>query len=661
MKLKSYIFQIALAAAGVGVLGACEDMLEPTSEYVMYDDDHLNSPSDTASSLIGLIYKLEAIGDRTNLLGEVRGDLVTVRNSADADLQDLADFNVTDENKYNDPRDYYAIINNCNYYITHADMNAYDNRGNQIFLKEMAQVKAIRAWTYLQLALAYGKVPFYTEPLLTEQDAEAIGTGTEARWGIEQICDYFIEDLTPYVDTDWPTLHTIGSNLLVANCYFPVEVVLGDLYLWKATYSKNPEDYRNAARCYWGWITSERNSGGVSKLRYRVLPASADWAVYSTNVGMIYEMRDNYSQLFPTNVEWTRNYTTTVSYYTSSQTTGSSISWSAVATTANNEIITIIPMDSASSQGYYNQVRGLYNSSMENGELNDFSITPSTRMFDISRSQVYCNVDRYGNVDSLVVSDNTSDAQRGDLRLNAIWNSGTFNTTTAGRPDQVTIQTLRKVNQRNIPVYRQSDVWLRLAEALNNGGFPRFAYAILATGIGTDVVNDSILAYCTKSDSAFISEMNTVDNIFSEYRPRTGTSTASFESGEYANNFGIHSRGCGFTEVSPFYAYPMVDSVDVNGNRINGYVGQSKAEWAQMNLEAEKLAVDSMIIEEMALETCFEGKRFYDLIRWAERYNKKEWVAGSVSKRDAESSSLYGKLMDKNNWFLKWNNQIGME
>ena len=143
MKLKSYIFQIALAAAGVGVLGACEDMLEPTSEYVMYDDDHLNSPSDTASSLIGLIYKLEAIGDRTNLLGEVRGDLVTVRNSADADLQDLADFNVTDENKYNDPRDYYAIINNCNYYITHADMNAYDNRGNQIFLKEMAQVKAI--------------------------------------------------------------------------------------------------------------------------------------------------------------------------------------------------------------------------------------------------------------------------------------------------------------------------------------------------------------------------------------------------------------------------------------------------------------------------------------------------------------------------------------
>lgn len=660
MKLKSYIFQIALAAVGAGVLGACEDMLEPTSEYVMYDENHLTGPSDTASSLVGLIYKLEAIGDRTNLLGEVRGDLVSVKTSADADLQALTNFCVTDSNKYNNPRDYYAIINNCNYYITHADMNAYDNRGNQIFLKEMAQVKAIRAWTYLQLALTYGKVPFYTKALLTEQDAETIGTGTESRWGIEQICDYFIEDLKPYVDTDWPTLHTVGS-ILMPYCYFPVEVVLGDLYLWKATYSGNREDYRNAARSYWGWITAERNSGGVNKMRYKVYPAAADWMTFSTNVGTINQTRDYYSQLFPTADGWTRDYSTIRSYVLSSQSTGGSISYITNAVTTNNEIITIIPMDSASSQGYYNQVRGLYNSSLENGEYKDFSISPSTRMFDISRSQTYCNVDRYGNVDSIVVSGNTSDVERGDLRLSTIWQSGTYNATTAGMPDRITLQTVLKLNQRNIPVYRQSDVWLRLAEALNNGGFPRFAYAILATGISTAVVNDSILAYCSKSDSAFINELNSVDNIFAEYIVRNGNEFTS--SSESPNNFGIHSRGSGYSEVSPFYSYPMVDSVS-NGNRINGYTGQSPAQWAQMNLVAEQAAVDSMIIDEMALETCFEGKRFFDLIRWAERYHEPEWVVGSVSKRDGEggkSSSLRGILQNKNNWFLKWNNQIGME
>ena len=69
MKLKSYIIMLA-AAAGTGLFSACEDMLEPTSEYVLYDDgSHLTTPADTANSLVGLFYKLQAIGDRTNLLG----------------------------------------------------------------------------------------------------------------------------------------------------------------------------------------------------------------------------------------------------------------------------------------------------------------------------------------------------------------------------------------------------------------------------------------------------------------------------------------------------------------------------------------------------------------------------------------------------------------
>ena len=654
MKLKSYIFQIALAAVGAGVLSACEDMLEPTSEYVMFDENHLTSPSDTASSLVGIIYKLQAIADRTNLLGEVRGDLVTVKNNADADLQNLADFAVTDENKYNNPRDYYAIINNCNYYIAYADTNAYDNRGNRIFEKELAQVKAIRAWTYLQLVLTYGEVPFYTQPLLTEQDADAVSTALSDRKGIEEICDILIKDLIPYADTEWPTLHTVGS-LLMTNCCFPVRVVLGDLYLWKATYSGNPEDYRNAARNYFSWIIREQNP----KYRYKVWPMAKEWRGVTTSAGTLYSTPDYYSSLFSFSSD---AYIRTYSWSTQVGEVTNDVPTSQPTPISNQEIITVIPMDSLSYMGYYNQIREMYNNntSDDNGEVKDFSITPSTRMVEISQDQTYCFMDRTGAMGEITLTTNNDPLLRGDLRLSSVWSSNVINTTVGGMAEQVTEQTISKLDQRHITVYRQSDVWLRLAEALNNGGFPRFAYAILATGISSNVVNDNVLAYCnSKSDSAFINELNTVNNVFSEYRERRGD--ASVDESNYVNNFGIHSRGCGVSELNPAYAYPMVDSVDVNGNYINDYVGQSKAEWAQMNLEAEKLAVDSMIIEEMALETCFEGKRFYDLIRWAERYNKKEWVAGSVSKRDAESSSLYGKLMDKNNWFLKWNNQIGME
>lgn len=642
MKLKSYIFQIALAAVGAGFLGSCEDMLEPTSDYVIYENgSHLTTPADTATSLIGIIYKLQAIGDRTNLLGEVRGDLVTLTTQANADLRALANFEVTDENRYNSPRDYYAVINNCNYYLAYADTAAYDNRGNQIFAKEMAQVRSIRAWAYLQLALNYGKVPFYTEPLLTEQDADDVSLDVKDRKDIEAICDYFINDLKPYSNTPWPALHTVGS-VFMANCYFPVDMVLGDLYLWKASCQGTDAGrayYREAAKCYFHWIMDTRNVGdGMQKpIYYFSNLYSSYWQEYSSSTGTSY----GWSYSIP----------------------GQSPS------IYGTETFTIIPMDSAASQGYYSEVQTLYNSSTnDNGAYitsTNYSITPSLHMQEISRAQSYSFLDKNNRpIDAIPELIEENRLLEGDLRLAAQWRSRTFNTTTGGTADKFTMQNIFKVNQRNIGIYRESDVWLRLAEALNNGGFPRMAYAILATGISKEVVDDSVSVYCNDADMAFLNELNTTNNYFNTFKTRNGrlgeeggSATDSY------NTVGVHSRGCGYAELDPDYAYPMVDSLDKDGNRINGYTGQSRKDWAYLNLAAEQARVDSMIINENALETCFEGKRFYDLIRFAKRYHNNAWVADPVSKREGKENrdgALYNKLMLENNWFLNWKGQIGM-
>lgn len=642
MKLKSYIFQIALAAVGAGFLGSCEDMLEPTSDYVIYENgSHLTTPADTATSLIGIIYKLQAIGDRTNLLGEVRGDLVTLTTQANADLRALANFEVTDENRYNSPRDYYAVINNCNYYLAYADTAAYDNRGNQIFAKEMAQVRSIRAWAYLQLALNYGKVPFYTEPLLTEQDADDVSLDVKDRKDIEAICDYFINDLKPYSNTPWPALHTVG-RVFMANCYFPVDMVLGDLYLWKASCQGTDAGrayYREAAKCYFRWIMDTRNVGdGMQKpIYYFSNLYSSYWQEYSSSTGTSY----GWSYSIP----------------------GQSPS------IYGTETFTIIPMDSAASQGYYSEVQTLYNSSTnDNGAYitsTNYSITPSLHMQEISRAQSYSFLDKNNRpIDAIPELIEENRLLEGDLRLATQWRSRTFNTTTGGTADKFTMQNIFKVNQRNIGIYRESDVWLRLAEALNNGGFPRMAYAILATGISKEVVDDSVSVYCNDADMAFLNELNTTNNYFNTFKTRNGrlgeeggSATDSY------NTVGVHSRGCGYAELDPDYAYPMVDSLDKDGNRINGYTGQSRKDWAYLNLAAEQARVDSMIINENALETCFEGKRFYDLIRFAKRYHNNAWVADPVSKREGKENrdgALYNKLMLENNWFLNWKGQIGM-
>ena len=172
MKAK-YILCGALATASM-MFSSCSDFFDQESKHVIFTDDmHIDRASDSIFSLTGIMLKMQALGDRTVLLGEVRGDLVDVTNAANADLRQLAQFNISDDNKYNSPKDYYAVINNCNLYLAKADTAIRNSSNNQLFIKEYAAAKAYRAWTYLQLAINYGKVPFVTEPITTKDQADA--------------------------------------------------------------------------------------------------------------------------------------------------------------------------------------------------------------------------------------------------------------------------------------------------------------------------------------------------------------------------------------------------------------------------------------------------------------------------------------------------------
>lgn len=586
MKAK-YILSGVLVAA-LGMFSSCSDFFDQDSTHVTYADDMtLNSAGDTIYSLTGIMTKMQALGDRTILLGEARGDLVDVTNAASSDLRDVAQFNIDDDNKYNSPRDYYAVINNCNLYIAKADTALKNNRNENIFLREYAAVKAYRAWTYLQLAINYGSVPFVTDPIVTKAQSDA----SYERKNITDLCNWLANDIAPLADVEYPGLGTIGvtdSRFL----YFPINIVLGDLNLWAG-------NYKEAALAYYRGITKMNGANAF-------YPIGTN-RVWWDNDGTWNRWGDS----------WSDNL--------SSEHYGS-----------DRELITMIAGDSIPSDGNYSELRTIFNSSEDNNY--EVSLVPSQAMIDLSEAQVYCQVTEDG--DTIYAPRNLPNYRTGDQRLAAAWNSHeNFNYNNK----QVTYQWIDKYQTRNVHIYRRGMVYLRLAEALNRAGYPRFAHLILAEGATNETIAKSVLPYCNATDSVFVNQFSFPSNSTSGYR------TVDFNNAQQAfNTIGIHTRGSGWSQCNAYYQMP--DDSTLNATD-------------RLNYQIDK--VEQMIVDEGALECAFEGTRYYDLVRVALRRGDPSFLASRIYNRrgaanaDAMKGEIKKDLLNTNNWFLTWNGKIG--
>ena len=364
-KFNKFIFGLC---ACCGLL-SCSDFFDQEPDHIIFaEENHLSNATDTIYSVTGILNKLQAIGDRTVLLGEVRGDLVDITSYANKDIREIAEFNISDDNAYNVPRDYYAVINNCNYFIANVDTAMKNNRNEYLFMREYAAVKAIRAWTYLQLALNYNKVPFVTEPILSKQDAEK----SYPDYDLQAICEYFINDLAPLTErwgNEYPRYGTIRGNDSRL-FYFPINIVLGDLNLWLASTTGSTTTYREAAYRYYKYI-NERNG---------------DNSAYPTGI--------NYYQWEPGTTSWDG-----ISGYISGSLTSENYA-------ANSEIITMIAGDSIPAEGNYSELRNLFNSNVDNNY--HVSIVPSqycedlktltgklTVLYDDFNENYYININNY--------------------------------------------------------------------------------------------------------------------------------------------------------------------------------------------------------------------------------------------------------------------------
>lgn len=437
--MKKFLYNIAAICSAALLTLPFAGCQETESDLVSFvDDNKLNTPNDTVYSLMGIISKMQVVADRTIILGEIRGELTALTENASLDLQEIANFTAGTDNPYNNARDYYAIIQNCNYFIANAD-TALTKRGRKVFEKEMGAIKTYRAWTYLQLAMNYGSVPFFTDPILYEKNADP---DLYPHYDVKQIADFFIKDLAPYVDTDYPNYGSVNS-LDSRQFYIPVRVMLGDLCLWA-------ERYREAAKYYHDFLTkqSDPHPLGIGNVQ---------WTSFDFQ-----EIMDSYATHF-------------TSQFLS-------------------DLLTIIPMETSEYDGIMSDLQDVFNSTSDNNYF--YQATHSKAYDELSQAQQYVLVytDPVTLLPDTICATDTihydSDQQKGDLRQYSIFKLR--NNASASTSFSSILQTCYKYSSDNVALYRLQHVYLRFAEALNRAGFPQAAFAVLKYGLWKDNIEKYI-------------------------------------------------------------------------------------------------------------------------------------------------------------------------
>lgn len=439
------------------ILSSCSDMLSTESEMVEFERDNtLNHPTDSVYSVLGIIGKMQVIADRTVLLGEVRADLMETTEAASADLKRLANFNLSEDNKYNTVSDYYAVINNCNYYLAYVD-TALQRRGRNIFQYEYAAVKAFRAWTYLQLAQIYGAVPLVLTPVMTEMEAQK--AMEQEKKGIMDICQYFIKDLTPYAEVDLPRFGDI-NGMESQRFFIPMRALLGDLCLWAG-------QYQEAARWYHNYLTEKKNP---ILLNYS---NRITWPSVSEFVRPI----DSYS------------------------------------VTGTTEVLSFIPMEQRVFDGVVSDLSNVFNSTEEN--RNYFQLTPSIAMHQLSADQTFCIENRTNTqIDTIYVPKKglNQEILVGDLRFYSNYKTSSV-TRDSYSEYNADYQTIQKITRSYVPTYRRTMVYLRYAEALNRAGLPQSAFSVLKYGL----CQENIVSYVDSLERDKAGELIAFDaNVFTK-------------------------------------------------------------------------------------------------------------------------------------------------
>ena len=699
MKNKSIISLLVFLMSFGLATTSCEDMLTPDMDRNVENF----TGRDTVNFYLGILSNVQEMIENNVILGEVRGDLCEPTDYVSDTLSAVANFIPTEdaENGLLNRAAYYKVINQCNFYLARVDTMAQKN--NIYYMrKEYAQVQAIRAWTYMQLVQNYGTVPFITRPV------ESAGTGWETNSpegtvNADNLLDKLLENnlmrAYEYERTlglpNYGTFKTGAVDIPHKLTIFPTALVLGDLYLLRGA---STSDYERAAAFYYDYL---EDAGPIPN-------GNAGYSLTINGEEKIYTPQESGDWVF-----------TTQNYNGDLITLVPSASNASIGKTLTRvaQIYGFDPHSSTSSTDQGDAGISLSGQISVQVNYKNRQIAPTPSYVNLCKDQIYAREESETKIEY--------PANLGDCRID-----GTIKYMREDGQRRAFIQKFcpRSMTSEsylygftfryNMPVYRKRQIYLRFAEAINRAGFPRHAFAILRNGLKADKMpvirydsiqyNDENKTYKTVPYLRVIANGTGYIGIDEMRRALAHPDFLDFTDEAKWYSQGIHCFGTGqHNDIDTLYTYDRIVGARMEQEALRTGAPAEVAKRLRYSLLEESTtpstpttptepdrsdytelpaddpqiptdlaqqinAVETLIADEMALETAYEGWRYYDLMRIARHKNADNWGAGIsgtqwmawlISRRSLDlkpyenptqyDPTLFGKLSDPNNWFLQ--------
>jgi SusD family. len=192
-----------------GLITSCNKLYDAKQGLNLTESELYKDWYEYRAAALGLYGLQEKLVEQLLVLGELRGDLLTVTQNAEPDLKDIYYFNYSKNNKYVDPTNFFKLIASCNSFLRNVktrhpevlNFNISVNNYDRIY----AEGLCMRAWAYFNAARIYGKVPYIPEQLTTLEQIEGYvnspGVYIDTTHIVYKPGDYNNDTLVVYKDT----------------------------------------------------------------------------------------------------------------------------------------------------------------------------------------------------------------------------------------------------------------------------------------------------------------------------------------------------------------------------------------------------------------------------------------------------------------------------